>query len=309
MKNILVIKLGALGDFILSLGPMAAIRRAHPDAQITLMTTKPFAKMGEDCGYFDDVLIDQKPKWHELGRWLDLRKTLIDAQFDRVYDLQNNDRTNSYFKLFLGATTPEWNGAAKKASHCNAAPSRITGSAHAGHVQTLAVAGIEDVGIDDLTWMKDLSQAEEQFNIPKPYVLLMPGCAPTRPEKRWPAEKFGGLANALLKEGITPVLIGTKADAKANDIVHSLCPHAINLTDKTALYDIPALAHGAAGVIGNDTGPMHMSTVTGCPCVILYHGGANIVKHAPLGDDVTTIQKETMADISVQDVLDSFQPR
>ena len=43
-QRILVIKLGALGDFIYALGPMAAIRRHHKDARITLLTTAPFEK-------------------------------------------------------------------------------------------------------------------------------------------------------------------------------------------------------------------------------------------------------------------------
>ncbi len=44
-EKILVIKLGALGDFIQAMGPMAAIRRHHPDADITLLTTEPFEKI------------------------------------------------------------------------------------------------------------------------------------------------------------------------------------------------------------------------------------------------------------------------
>ena len=41
--RLLVIKLGALGDFVLATGPFAAIRAAHPDEEIVLLTTAPFA--------------------------------------------------------------------------------------------------------------------------------------------------------------------------------------------------------------------------------------------------------------------------
>ncbi len=44
--RILVIKLGALGDFVQALGPAAAIRRHHRDAEITLLTTAPYAELG-----------------------------------------------------------------------------------------------------------------------------------------------------------------------------------------------------------------------------------------------------------------------
>ena len=50
-RRILVIKLGALGDFILATGPFAAIRTAHPDDEIVLLTSAPFAKWAAiaDC--------------------------------------------------------------------------------------------------------------------------------------------------------------------------------------------------------------------------------------------------------------------
>ena len=60
-EKILVIKLGALGDFIQALGPMAAIRKHHPDAHITILTTKPFENFAKDCGYFDEIWLDERP--------------------------------------------------------------------------------------------------------------------------------------------------------------------------------------------------------------------------------------------------------
>ncbi|MEC9235109.1 MAG: hypothetical protein VX803_02555, partial [Pseudomonadota bacterium] len=91
-EHILVIKLSALGDFIQALGPMKAIRAHHPDAKITLLTTKAFKNFGEECGYFDDVWIDERPKWFNLSGWANLSRRLNNAGITRVYDLQNNDR-------------------------------------------------------------------------------------------------------------------------------------------------------------------------------------------------------------------------
>ena len=307
-KKILVIKLGALGDFIIALGAMAAIRKYHEDAHITLMTTNTFVPIGKDCKYFDEVITDLRPKWYQLKKWLTLRKTLISGNYDRVYDLQNNDRTSFYFKLFIGAKTPDWNGAVKGASHRNDDPSRVTGSAFDGHVQTLARAGISDIKIDDLKWMKEFTKIDK-FKLPKNYVLFIAGCAPAHLEKRMPPENFGELANKLVKQGFTPVLVGTKDDATANAIIQKICPSVINLTGKTTLYDIPTIAHSAAGVIGNDTGPMHMSTVTGTPCIVIYNGVANIKKHAPLGENIKIIQKENISNISAQDILEIFEPK
>ncbi|HAQ33371.1 MAG TPA: ADP-heptose--LPS heptosyltransferase, partial [Rhodospirillaceae bacterium] len=51
-SRILVIKLGALGDFIQAMGPFRVIREFHREARITLLTTAPFAALARECGYF-----------------------------------------------------------------------------------------------------------------------------------------------------------------------------------------------------------------------------------------------------------------
>ena len=57
-ERILVIKHGALGDFILSTGPFMAIRSHHVNARVTLLTTPPYESLGLSCGWFDDVWVE-----------------------------------------------------------------------------------------------------------------------------------------------------------------------------------------------------------------------------------------------------------
>ena len=60
-SRILVIKLSAFGDFVLSIASFQAIRAHHPDAAITLLTTAPYRRMAEASGCFDSVWIDPRP--------------------------------------------------------------------------------------------------------------------------------------------------------------------------------------------------------------------------------------------------------
>ena len=55
VERILVIKLGALGDFVLATGPFKALRQAHPGARIVLLTTAPYAEMARTAPFFDEV--------------------------------------------------------------------------------------------------------------------------------------------------------------------------------------------------------------------------------------------------------------
>jgi len=75
-ERILVIKLGALGDVVLALGPFAAIRRHHPDARITLLTTEPYAAFLSASGWFDEVWTDDRPPLWRADLWLALRARL-----------------------------------------------------------------------------------------------------------------------------------------------------------------------------------------------------------------------------------------
>ena len=300
-EQILVIKLGALGDFIYALGPMKAIRAHHPRAHITLLTTKPFEKLGRDCGYFNDVLLDSKPKWFDVKALIAFARTLNQRKFTRVYDLQNNDRTSGYLHLF--SPRPEWVGAARGASHRNTSSDRTRGHSYHGHVQTLRLGGVEDVRLDDLAWM---TGDTEKFGLRPPYVVLVPGCSPAHPEKRWPMQNYKEIARRLIAQGIQPVLLGTAAEADVTaEIAKGL--EVLDLTGKTAFYDIPALARGAHGAISNDTGPGHMIAATGLPLVMVFCSKASTVqKHGPQGARAKTIEADDLSTITADDVWRIF---
>ena len=297
-EKILVSKLSALGDFVQALGPMAAIRAHHPHAEITLLTTDGLVSFAVASAYFNRVWVDRRPRWHDLKGWLDLRRQLNDGKFSRVYDLQNNDRTALYFRLMT--PRPEWVGIAKGASHRNIAPDRAAGHAFDGHVQTLGLAGIRDITVDKMDWVKNDT---DRFALQKPYVLLVPGCAPSRPEKRWPADDFSALAGALCAQDYQPVIIGTQDETDIAAQIRRTAPEVLDLTGKTTLFDIVALGRHAVAAIGNDTGPMHLIAPTGCPSYILFSRHSNPVRHAPKGEAVRIIQAEELANLSPETVM------
>lgn len=304
-ERILIIKLGAFGDFVQTFGVMRAIRKAHPRAFITLLTTSPFVELAMSSGYVDECHVDVRPRWYELKAWADLSRWLNVASFQRVYDLQNNDRTSLYFKLFH--RKPEWVGVAKGASHRNSSPDRIKGHGFDGHIQTMALANITDIEVDDLSWMDaDLSR----FNVEDPYVLLVPGSAPEHVEKRWPAKFYGELAAGLWsKHRLRSVLIGTSAEKDVIQEIVRICPEAMDLSGKTQIQDLPALARNAKAAIGNDTGPMHVIGPTGVSSLVLFSSVSNPVRHKPLGQNVFVLQANSLDDLSVSQVMDEFCSR
>src|SRR3546814_7658703 len=110
-SRILVIKLGALGDFLMALGPMQAIRRHHPDAELVLLTRQAYRDLGRATGLFAEIWVDPAPRWNPLA-WLRWRAKLRSGGFVRVYDLQTSDRSAGYLRPVVLDRAPEWSGKA-----------------------------------------------------------------------------------------------------------------------------------------------------------------------------------------------------
>lgn len=296
-SRILIIKLGALGDFVQALGPMKAIRDHHPDAHITLLTTAPYVAFAEASGTVDAVWIDTRPKAWNVMRILKLRQRFNQGRFERVYDLQTSGRSSGYYKLF--ADKPEWSGIVPDASHPHANPNRDHMHTLERQAEQLAMAGIEAVPTPDLSWADaDVSD----FGLEGSFVLMLAGGAAHRPAKRWPPDRFAAVANACADAGLTPVLLGTGAERAVLDRIQALCPRAVNLADRTDFLQIATLARRADCALGNDTGPMHLIAAAGCRSVVLYSHASNPDLCAQRGPAVTLLRAPTLSDLSVEAV-------
>lgn len=294
-----MIRHGALGDLVLCLDAFAAIRRHHPQAEIILMTTPAFAAFGRMMPYFNAVWIDDRPSLWRLAAWYRLRRRLIAHRFTRVYDLQTSDRTAVLFHLLPWYRTPEWSGVARGCNYPR--PERGGRPIHVAEwfAEQLKAAGVEPLSGTDLGWLDaDLGG----FALPDRFVLFVPGSSPHRPEKRWPAEHYIDLGNRLAGRGLTPVLLGTTTEAATTARIARECPGACDLTGRTGLPELAALARRAAGAVGGDTGPMHLIARVGCPAMVLFSSASDPVMSRPLGSDVTVLRKPSAAAITVDEV-------
>ncbi len=300
--NILVIKLSALGDVILSIGAFQAIRKHHPEARLTLLTTRPYARLAQASGCFDQVWVDARPPVWRPDGWLALGRRLRRARFDRVYDLQRSERSGWYFRL---AGRPEWVGAVAGCAHRYAPPRGRAPHIAEREAAQLAQVGIAPMAPPDLAF---LTADIGRFGLNPPYALLVPGSAPHRPAKRWPAARFAALARELAARGVTPVLLGTRVEAAELAEIAAACPEARDLCGETGLEEIAALARAAALAVGNDTGPMHLIAAVGCPCLVLYSAASDPARTAPRGSKVAVLQEHSLADLKLDRVLAAIEP-
>lgn len=300
MSRILVLKLGALGNIILSLGPFAAIRRHHGGDHITLLTTRPWAGWLAGSPYFDSVLIDERPAWWNLpGLWR-LKRLLAEGRFDRVYDLQTSSRSSHYLRLFPRTRRPQWSGIAPGCSHPDGNPERDHVHDIDRQFAQLRAAGVTEAGAADLSWTSgDLAS----LDLPEQFALLVPGSSAHRPAKRWPIAHYAALAKALLGRGLTPVVLGTAQEGALAREIQISVPEAIDLTGRTGLPELASLGRLAALAVGNDTGPMHLLAVAGCASFVLFSTESDPNLCAPRGRSVTVMQRTNLVDLDPATVL------
>ncbi len=317
-RRVLIIKLSALGDFVLALGAMKYVRNAHPSAHITLLTTPPFEAFAKACPYFDGVETDGRPA--DTRGTAALIKRLRSSNYDVVYDFQTSGRTGNYFQA-LRPKPPLWSGIATGCAFPDTNPARAT-----THTIERLAGQLEDAGIGPeggfsaaTTPMPDVSWIHETFGSPPrlqpayfslygPYALLIPGSSEHRSAKRWPQERYIELAGHLVAEGVTPVVIGGKSESAIGLAVTQAHPDAKTLCTRTDLFQVATLAMQASFVVGNDTGPMHMSTLAGAPGVALFATTESDPGHSrPRGSNVIVLQAPTLEDVPVSAVMQAIR--
>ena len=312
IKKILVIRHGALGDFVQNLGAFEAIRKTYPLGHITLLTGPGLVALAEKTHYFDAVHIDQRPRWIHVRKLFSVLCWIAKEHFDVVFDLQNSQRTAFYFrvlKAILGRHMPIWSGADVPCQLPYAPPrdgkihnlDRLRDQLHS--------AGIAHVPSPSFEWFPDPphSRFSAQGHLT---ALIVPHAAPHRAVKCWPPEFYVEIIGRLAHRGIRSVLIGSAEDARQPLPIQGFLEEWVeDWRGKTSLYDLITLGRQGLLALGNDTGPMHIFAIAGCPTWMLMSAESDPIQCAPRGEHATTLQSPSLADLSPDAVWASIEGR
>lgn len=293
--RVLVIRLGALGDLVQCFDAFQAIRAHHPGAETILLTKPAFAGFGRSMPWFDQVWEDPRSR-SPLHYWR-MRSRLRGAGLSVVYDLQNKPRTRLYRQLMGPGRKARWSGLLPGADW--PVPDVAGRHNHDRYMAQLAAAGVPDMGPADLSWLRgDLAGLLPEG----PFVLLVPGCSPHLPHKRWPAEGYAALARRLKGLGLTPVLVGTGADKEAADAIALAFPGVVDLVGRTSLGQLASLARLAKATVGNDTGPVFLTAALGCPTLMLMSHHTDPARSAPWGPRAAWLKRDDLSSLGMGDV-------
>ena len=262
-----MIKLGALGDIVMATPLLEAIARHHAHDQLELLTTPAFAPL---FAAWPDYRVTSIPRagWRNS---LAVLRFLRAARFDRIYDLQANDRTALWCAL---SGTRERIGNHNRFPYTHHPVEAWTGQCHIFERMraVLASGGITDVAERPHLPCDAAAQGKVDAWLVtyglnnKPFVLLHAGASVARPEKIWP--HFAALAERLVAAGRAVVWLGAAPDRARN--VELARSGGIDATDAFTLAELAELGRHALCAVTNDSGPMHVLSAAGIPVFGLF---------------------------------------
>ena len=280
--NILIVRLGALGDVVHTVPAAAALRAAYPQARIDWLVDAKHRAIVDLVTTLDRTVALERST---IRGWSAVLATLRQTAYDVAIDLQG---------LLKSAVLARGSGAARIVGfsiwHLREKTARPfysdTHDAGGGHVVARNLRLLRAVGVEDETIRFPLADPPSAALVElrerlggRPFALLNAGAA--WPNKRWPPERFGQLA-AFLREAcaLEPVVLwGPGEEVLAAQVVAASSGTA-HEAPRTSVTDIVALSRAAALVISGDTGPLHIATAVGTPTVSLF-GPTDPVRNGP----------------------------
>jgi lipopolysaccharide heptosyltransferase I len=295
-KNILLVKPSSLGDVVLALPALTALRRSFPEAKISWLIRPEFAPLLENHPHLDNILtFDRKflgKAWcnpRAFGALLSLFRRLKRDRFDLVIDLQGLFRTASLAwlsgcKKRLGMTTSRelahifYTDSVPQNQDCVHLVDyylKIVQAAGASEAMPEFVLPVDPAAIDLVKAML----TNHSVNASN-YAVIVPGSR--HRDKVWPVEQFAALADRIsLQFDSSIVVVGTAAEKDIVEDLQSMANVAIaDLVGKTSLGELTALLKTARLVVSNDTGPGHIAVALDTPTVMIF-GRSNPARIAP----------------------------
>lgn len=295
IRRILVVRVDLLGDTVLSLPAVRALKRAYPNAEIDMLVQPAMAGILAGEGALLHEVIGYNPHaWRtpsEVVRPHTWRATraAIKRLRAREYDLAisiSGDIGSIVTRLSLARRRVGYAGEAYRFFLTDAVPgARYQTHQHeVAYVLDLARAagGIVQPG-DEVTRLAVLpearprvqallDEARKETGARGPIVALHAG-ARNGQAKRWPLQHFATLAERLVRElDALVVLTGAPSEASlAAEVVRATCAPIVSLAGRTSLPELAALLEAADVVVSGDSGPMHIACAVGT-LVVALHG-------------------------------------
>lgn len=317
-RNILVIDFGQLGDVVLSLPALRAIRGRFPHARITVAVGKPGGEIVKLSGFADDVLeVDRVAlrdgvKLVSIGKIFKFVAEVRKAKYDFVIDLHSLSETN-LLGFLSGAPRRLYARRPGRSldylANFEPPPPREAKHAHAvdRYLDVIKPLGIENP--PRLPVLRTATAADqsveailkkEKANSGTLLVGLFPGAG--HESRRWPLEHFAEVADHLIRnEDVRVIVFAGPEERPLVPQMRTMFPAKTIFFDRLSIPQLLSAQARLTLFVSNDTGPAHTAAAVGTPVVFIMNRPTPN-NFTPVGDHHRLVGAEKITLISVQQV-------
>ena len=285
-QRILLIRLSSLGDIVLTSPAIRAVRKAFPDAYISMIVGSRSADVVWENPHLDEVIpFDRKSKGRNTSEMRRVMRHLRQAPFDLSIDFQRKLRT---------ALLASCSGAKVRVGYHEAGgflstvqvPEPSEGHAVERNLALLAAIGIPDDGPETEMHVSEETRRFAAERLPRGTrrrLGFFPGAGWKLRE--WMPERLAALGDlAAERYGAEVVIFGGPAEMElVNQIAEQMKHPTILQAATLTVAQLAALIARCDLLISNDTGPMHISVAMKTPTIALFGPGDHL-KFGPLGE-------------------------
>lgn len=298
IKRILVIKTVALGDLILLLPTLKALKETFPEACLTLLTTPRVREVVEGQNFIDEIIYFDPTN---IGSLKNIFQQLREGNFTLVVEAEHYYRFTTIISYLIGA--PWRVGFAlprqgRKGLFNIRVPYRIDLHEVENFYQLAVAVGakrkreikLEPVVVSraDQEKVRDFLRKEGIQRYEK-LIILHPSTSPRATSRRWESEKWAELAEILHTKGFRLIISGSSAEDEAvKEVEAKLNFNPVVSAGKLNLKQFAVLLKRAVLFVGVDTGALHLAAAEGTPVLGLY-GPNTPRKWGPYGVKSKTI--------------------
>ncbi len=332
IQDILVIKISAIGDIVLAIPSLRAIRAKFPHSRLWVLTSAVTRPLLQNCPYVNNIIVYDKERKDQglLGLWrlgADLRKINLDF----VVDLQNSK--TSHILSFLSGAFRRYGYDNKKFSfllNYKIKDDKLPVSPVIHQLQVLKLFGIDN--IDQKLELWPSPEDEEYINdflgrqwMSEKQILigLNIGSSKKWESKRWPIENWAKLCDELaIRHNWRILLTGGKEDLPlAEELAKITTAKPIMAVGQTSLTQLAALISKCHIYLTSDSAPMHIALSMGVNCLAIF-GPTDSRRHSSLDPKLTIVEKnlkcqpcykakcrdlECLKQITVKEVLETVE--